>query len=385
MYVNIEFLDSESIENVITALHFGIDKTIFIGYQEMINKYKKQTEDFLRNHCKVQQVEFVPVSEKSLHDVVEKISEKVEDEIDAGNKVFFDITGGEGLVLVAFGMLAREHKLPIHQFDVETDELMEFSPDKVSTISKIIGFREEKIEITIERYIEMYGGSVVTSDGTKNDTFNIYDERFVNIVKAVWQVACDYTKKWNSYIDILHGKLKTNTLHVETAVNRSAAEASKEYINFLKALEKAGAIHNYKYENDTNGVKHSFDYDSEEVKRCFHKAGTILELYVCMEMSKESDYCKQSVKIDWDDEPHKRDDVYNEIDVVCIKGNIPTFISCKGGNMQEGAVLKPMYELDTITNRFGGKYAKKMLVVREDVTDVYKERADKMKIKLQRY
>ena len=70
---------------------------------------------------------------------------------------------------------------------------------------------------------------------------------------------------------------------------------------------------------------------------------------------------------------------------VCIRGNIPTFISCKGGKMQEGAVLKPMYELDTITNRFGGKYAKKMLVVREEVTDVYKERADKMKIQLVRY
>lgn len=381
MNVNIEFLDSESIENTITALHFCIDKTIFIGYKEVIDKYETHTKKFLEKYCKVQDVRFVPVSETSLHDVVDTISKEVKAEIDDGNKVFFDITGGEGLALVAFGMLAKIHKLPIHQFDVETDELMEFSPDKVSTISQVIGFREKKIELTVDSYIDMYGGSVVSS----NDTFNLHNERFVNIVKAVWQVACDYTEKWNSYIDILHGKLKTNTLHVEVIVNRSAPEGRQDYINFLEALEKAGAIHDYKSENTSDGIKHSFIYDSEDVKRCFHKAGTILELYVCMEMSKDSDYCKQSVKIDWDDEPHKKDDVYNELDVVCIRGNIPTFISCKGGKMQEGAVLKPMYELDTITNRFGGKYAKKMLVVREEVTDVYKERADKMKIQLVRF
>ena len=35
MYTNIEFLDTEPIENVITAMHFKVDKTIFIGYQNV--------------------------------------------------------------------------------------------------------------------------------------------------------------------------------------------------------------------------------------------------------------------------------------------------------------------------------------------------------------
>ena len=92
MYTNIEFLDTEPIENVITALHFKVDKTIFIGYQDVVNEYKRQTEDFLKEYCGVKKVEFRVVSEMDLQNAIETLREVIATEKEAGNQVFFDIT-----------------------------------------------------------------------------------------------------------------------------------------------------------------------------------------------------------------------------------------------------------------------------------------------------
>ena len=76
---------------------------------------------------------------------------------------------------------------------------------------------------------------------------------------------------------------------------------------------------------------------------------------------------------------------YNEIDVLALRGNILTFVSCKGGNMEGKASLDPMYQLDAIASRFGGKYARKILATRCKIDGVYAERAAAMKIKLEKY
>ena len=90
------------------------------------------------------------------------------------------------------------------------------------------------------------------------------------------------------------------------------------------------------------------------------------------------------VKIDWDGDVDNGG-VYNEVDVLALKGNIITFVSCKGGNMEGNASLDPMYQLETIASRFGGKYARKIFATRETIDSVYAERAEAMKIKLERY
>lgn len=56
MYTNIEFSGTEPIENVITSMHFQIDRIIFFGYQEIIKEYRKQTESFLKKYCNVKEV-----------------------------------------------------------------------------------------------------------------------------------------------------------------------------------------------------------------------------------------------------------------------------------------------------------------------------------------
>ena len=40
MIINVEFLCDEPVENIITSLNFKVDKTIFFGSAEMIEKWK---------------------------------------------------------------------------------------------------------------------------------------------------------------------------------------------------------------------------------------------------------------------------------------------------------------------------------------------------------
>mgnify|MGYP003296712953 CR=1 FL=1 len=65
-----------------------------------------------------------------------------------------------------------------------------------------------------------------------------------------------------------------------------------------------------------------------------------------------------------------------------LKGNVPTFMSCKSGKMDSKQVLHALYELDTIAKRFGGIYAKKVLVTTRSFSDVYMERAAEMEIEV---
>lgn len=49
MIVNIEFLDREPVENVISGLHFKFDKTIFFGFADVIEEKKEITKNFLKS------------------------------------------------------------------------------------------------------------------------------------------------------------------------------------------------------------------------------------------------------------------------------------------------------------------------------------------------
>lgn len=72
----------------------------------------------------------------------------------------------------------------------------------------------------------------------------------------------------------------------------------------------------------------------------------------------------------------------NEIDVLTLTGNIPTFISCKSGRMDGYQALHVLYELETVTRKFGGRYARKVLVLCSSLNEVYHSRADEMGIEV---
>ena len=75
-------------------------------------------------------------------------------------------------------------------------------------------------------------------------------------------------------------------------------------------------------------------------------------------------------------------DTINEIDVILMQSCVPIFISCKSGK----ATSNSLHELQTVTSRFGGKYARKALVMAlpcdesSSGTSFFKQRAKEMHI-----
>ena len=65
-------------------------------------------------------------------------------------------------------------------------------------------------------------------------------------------------------------------------------------------------------------------------------------------------------------------------DVMSIENNRPTFISCKIGSVDQMA----LYELETVANRFGGKYAKKVLATAQPLSAAHMQRAKEMGIEV---
>ncbi|MBQ8589535.1 MAG: hypothetical protein IJ486_03675, partial [Firmicutes bacterium] len=100
MIVNVEFFDENPIENVITSLNYKIDKTIFFGYETVEPEKRRPVEKFLQDVCGVKEVYFCTVSNTDLESDIERISSRVNRELEAGNHVYFDLTSGESLPLV---------------------------------------------------------------------------------------------------------------------------------------------------------------------------------------------------------------------------------------------------------------------------------------------
>lgn len=134
--------------------------------------------------------------------------------------------------------------------------------------------------------------------------------------------------------------------------------------DFIEALLRLGLLTVYDDGGDTITVR----FKNPQVKKCLTTEGQVLELkmYVLAKAAVADGTpvyydVLNGVKIDWDGVVHgeeERIDVDNEIDVMLMHGVVPIFLSCKNGD------LKPeeLYKLHTVARRFGGPYARMVLV-----------------------
>jgi hypothetical protein len=87
---------------------------------------------------------------------------------------------------------------------------------------------------------------------------------------------------------------------------------------------------------------------------------------------------KEKLSLDKSEIDNRIKDTVNEIDVLSLRGVVPTFISCKNGTVNQMA----LYELETVAERFGGKYAKKVIAAPQGLNETHALRAKEMKIEI---
>lgn len=378
LVVSFEFLDREPIENVITCMHYPVDKVVFFGYHHMIEQMKERTTDFLKEICHVSQVQFCEVSETDLQATTQIMREVIDSHKEHLRMI--DITGGEDLILVAFGILSREFDVSMHMYDVIQDQLIELTDSTDGKISERLV--ERRIALGIDTFVKMQGGVVnmglhkgiktITSPEQKQDVERLYD------------VASSHWEFWNPFSNVIKNLMADGDF---LRVTRPAQEIRnllshkfklKDLNSLLGDMLDKQLLQNY---TSQNGF-YTIEFKNKMIRDMVRDGGSILELHTYLQEAPISDECRIGVHLDWDGIIHSGEapDVVNEIDVFAIKGNVPTFISCKTGKMDASQALHALYELETVTDRFGGKYAKKMLVTVNELGITSMQRAKEMGI-----
>ena len=381
MIVNIEFLDHEPIENIISSLHFKFDKTIFFGFSEVIEAKKEITKNFLKKYCGVKEVSFVCLPEYQLDSILAAMRKVVEQELIRKNEVFFEVTGGESLILIAFGMLAESFKAPMHSFEIETQKLIELNRENITPISEVAP--RQHIQLDLDAFIEMQGGKINyrLHKGAKN----LENPEFEKQIESLWNISSKYGEKWNFFADFLRRCCGPDADLLVDVTGKQVMAAYRKVNRFQSIRElgriladcaSAGVLVDFMHTKDNL----TFRYKDEKIKDILWDAGSILEMHTFMEERKNSDDCMVGVHLDWDGViyNHSLKDTLNEIDVLSLKGVIPTFISCKNGSVNQMA----LYELQTVADKFGGKYAKKVIAAPQGLNDTHSLRAKEMGIEI---
>ena len=352
MLTLIELFDECQIENVMAGLKLMPDKIVFVGHKKYMTPARiAAVEKFFRNRSHNINFEYKTVGRYDFDSIYRELT----DICINNDRCTIDITGGKEIILAATGAVAHENHIPVVQFDVRNGrfipvmncETMEDFPD---------------VALNFEESVMLNGGAVVRKG---SDDFEWeFSQDFNSDLEIIWNICRQNCSLWNKNIGILSAfepqPFSGNSL--EVTVSRKKLP---DNYDFVKIFLDKGLLTDYYEDSD----RISFRYKNENVYRALSKAGNILELYTYMllrEINLEDatfyDDILTGVVVDWDGVVYKSfrypADTQNELDIVVMRGATPVFVSCKNGEVHKEA----LYELDTVADKFGGKYAKKALV-----------------------
>ena len=234
----------------------------------------------------------------------------------------------------------------------------------------------------------MHGGKI--NDSLHKETKTVAGADAEKDILGIWEVMKRYSASWNLFSQFMRDHMQADengeVIRKEATVLQALKASPSNFSSvsllnqILDALGEAGVLLDVVH---ADGM-YRFSFKNRAIKSYLWDGGSVLELYTYLRERKSAMECQVGVYLDWDGVLHGPGggDVFNEIDVLALHGYIPTFISCKSGNMSPQQILHSFYELDTVANRFGGKYAKRLLVLTMELTKVYQDRAKEMGIEL---
>ncbi len=395
----IEFFDKTAIENIIACISYIPERVIFVGdnaktMKTHIERYRRVFEGRGFNNL---DISYKTVSKSNLDNAISILTEIVETYDDC----VFDITGGEELLHVALGIVCErypEKNIRIHRMNLRNNEVVYLDNNGKTTFTHIP-------TLSVEENIRVYGGDVAYGgiDEAKTYQWELTDD-FINDINNMWEICRDNARDWNFIINVFNAVESVGTSSVDDALVTIASR---------RKVEDNLYQHRFRYEVSKtivdrlldNGLLASFDdadgdrvvisYKNHQVKKCLTKAGQALEMkiFVSAKEAKEDDGTPtyndavNGVVIDWDgnaeeDLPGEYSTV-NEIDIMLMHGLVPVFISCKNGLV----TMEELYKLSSVAHRFGGEYAKKVLVATSiskygSSAKYFRQRAEDMNIRL---
>ncbi len=388
----IEFFDHTAVENICACLVNPPERVVLIGDKgKLLQRHAQRYQELFANRG--HRVEFIyrTVNKNNMQSILEALTELVEQYSDCA----FGLTGGKELYLVAVGIISARYpqkNIQMHRFNIRSGTIIDCDQDGTTLLE------EDKLQLSIVENVRIYGGDVVFDDVKENGT-HIWDMNgeFKADIRAMWEVCKQDVRFWNTQIGILSNAEGLNegedALTTVVSLYRLRSQVGRSNPFFQEILEPLQAQGLLKL-RPRSGDLMEITYKNLQVKKCLTKAGQVLEMFIYTAALDAKD--KQGapvyqdvltgVSIDWDGDIHAQFqafDTENEIDVMMMHGVVPVFVSCKNGMVE----IDELYKISSVAERFGGRYAKKVLVAtaldsKGTFDEYFRQRAKDMDIRL---
>ena len=282
-----------------------------------------------------------------------------------------DITGGTDAVLFAAGLLCAEANIPVFTYSRKKNcfyniRNADFAEGKLCSL-----------RYKVEDFFLMAGGSV--REGRVN---NALLERYLSDFDPFFRVFLDHRRDWVKIVTYLQ-RVSSSGAEGPVSLDASGPYAVKGERgsridapeDALRDLARIGFIRDL----HISAERVSFRFRDGQIRSWMRDVGSVLETYVykaCLEAGIFDDV-RLSVIVDWEGE-NTANSVSNELDVMCCRGVVPLFISCKTCDVKTEA----LNELAVLRDRFGGEMARAAIVTAERGNARMRNRAAELNIQV---
>ena len=394
----IEFFDKTAVENISTCLLHTPERVIYIGNNgKLMNRHIGNYQKIFSARGLDIQFLYKTAPRNNLDEAVALLSEIVETYEDC----VFDLSGGEEILNVALGVVYErypEKNIQIHKFNIRNNAICDCDKDGAMVYHRIP-------TLSVDENVQAYGGKVLYGTVEEENTYRwVLDEGFLGDIERMWSICSGSVRAWNVQMSMFEAVEKVGRHQddgLTTVASRSAVEhylaqqrnTYKKVKGIVNALLKNGLLTRFSDGDEENII---VSYKDPQVRRCLIKAGQVLEMKLFTTIKAFRDKNGEPVYhdavngavIDWDGEFHDEEtegiyDTENEVDILLMHHIVPVFISCKNGRV----TADELYKLSVVAERFGGMYAKKVLVTTSlnpdsDATKYFRQRALDMDIRL---
>ena len=363
MHTLIELFDERPLENVLGVEVFRPERVVYVCPEQTADdkRVQRQLREYFRARGLEPELSFARANIYNTESVLRLLRDCA-----------LDITGGTDAVLFAAGLLCAERPVPVFTYSRKRNKFYDI---------RNAPFAAElpcKVRFSVEDCFRMAGGSM-RSGRVDNGILDRYLQDF----DPFFRVYLEHRRDWTRIVTYIQRVSQTAPdapipLEVsgpyEVKGERAARISAPE--RALWDLEELGFLSELKIVTDE---KVSFRFRDEQIRAWLRDVGSVLELYVykaCLD-SRLFDDVRTSAVVDW--EGDRRDNaVTNELDVMCTRGVVPVFISCKTCDVKTEA----LNELAVLRDRFGGQMAKAAIVTAERGRTVMRNRAEELGIQV---
>jgi hypothetical protein len=364
----VEFYDIRPLENVLGVEIFRPQHVVYICPEKTPKNAKAQLKRYFSHRGIPASLEFQYVNTfdaAAILQVFRKVYYRYPEAV-------MDITGGTDALLFAAGFASSEKKIPVVTYSRTQNRFysIHLAPSAHGIPCDIV--------LSVEDCFLMAGGFM-----RQGRVDNSILSRYMDDIGPFFDVFLKYRSRWDKIVNFIQRvslAREDGTFSLSVRGNYTVKGEHGSWLTVpeeaLRALEEIGMISGLEIDPE-EGV--AFCFRDAQIRAWLRDVGSVLELYVykaCLD-SGVFDDVRTSAVVDWSGGA-KGKPVSNELDVMCTRGIMPVFISCKTCAIRTEA----LNELAILRDRFGGEMARAAIVTAEPAGIAARNRAAELNIRV---